>query len=156
MHGFGQASALVDEHRYPTYIPAGVAGADHREVQRSQTHVGCHQSHGRMAQSKTSNFFDSLICKLFVDSFCRQRGRTGKGVVFTTNLIHDLGSIRTLATLFSFLGCSYKDIQQIQKDIPLKKFLETLSLFFHPEFPENGRGLPKLKMSCAVTGRVNI
>ena len=29
----------------------------------------------------------------------RQRGRMGKGVVFSTTLINDLGSIRTLVTL---------------------------------------------------------
>ena len=33
-----------------------------------------------------------------------------------------------------------KDIQQIQGDIPLKKILETLSIFSQPEFPEKGRG----------------
>ena len=53
------------------------------------------------------------------------------------------------------LGCGYKYIQQIQKDIPLKKFLETLSLFYQPEFPEKGRDFQKLDRLCDVTTRVN-
>ena len=47
--------------------------------------------------------------------------------------------------------CDGKDIQQIQKDIPLK-------VFGNPEFvlPEKRGSLPKLDWSRDVTGRVNI
>ena len=48
----------------------------------------------------------------------------------------DSGSLRSLKLqynflngLFSFWGSVYKNIQLIQKVIPLKKFLESLSLF---------------------------
>ena len=58
--------------------------------------------------------------------------------------------------LFSFWGCGYKDTQQIERDIPLKKFWETLALFSLPEFPEKERVLPKLCWSCNVTEWVNI
>ena len=34
-------------------------------------------------------------------------------------------------------------------------FLETLSVFFQPVFPEKGESLPKLDRSCDVSGRVN-
>ena len=44
----------------------------------------------------------------------------------------------------------------MQRDIPLKKFLETLSLFSLPEFSKKGEGLPKLKSSHYVTERVSI
>ena len=44
----------------------------------------------------------------------------------------------------------------MQRDILLKKFLETLSLFSLPEFSKKGGGLPQLNCSLDVTKRVNI
>ena len=35
--------------------------------------------------------------------------------------------------LFSFWGCRCNNIQQIQRDIPRKKFLKTLNLFSQPK-----------------------
>ena len=61
--------------------------------------------------------------------------------------------IHYMQFFFLLWGCGYKDIQQIRyKKIPLwryrcrvpytlKKFLETLNLFFILEFPEIGRVL---------------
>ena len=40
--------------------------------------------------------------------------------------------------------------------ISLKKFLKILKLLSQPEFPEKGRGLPKLDRSRDATGRINI
>ena len=58
--------------------------------------------------------------------------------------------------LFSFWGCGYKNILQIQnRDIPLKQFLETLNLFSQPEFPEQWGGLLKLDLLQELTVRIN-
>ena len=58
--------------------------------------------------------------------------------------------------MFLFFGCSYKDIQQTQKHIHLKNFLETLSLFSQREFSEKERVLPNWIDHCDATGKVNI
>ena len=42
------------------------------------------------------------------------------------------------------------------KRYPPKKFLETLSWFYLPEFQEKGKGLPKSDTLRYVTGRVII
>ena len=58
--------------------------------------------------------------------------------------------------MISFLGYGFKDIQEIQRDVPQKKFLETLSLFSLGKMPEKGGNLPKLDRSRNVTGRVSL
>ena len=52
-------------------------------------------------------------------------------------------------------GCGYKDVQQKQKDIPIKG-LKTLDMFSQLKFPEKGSVLQKLDRSCIVTGRVKL
>ena len=47
-------------------------------------------------------------------------------------------------------------IQQIQKDIPPKMFLETLNLFAQFEFTEKGNALPNFVWSRDVAKTINI
>ena len=44
----------------------------------------------------------------------------------------------------------------IQRGIPRKKFMETLSLFSQGKMPEKGVVLPKLDWARDVTERINI
>ena len=50
----------------------------------------------------------------------------------------------------------YKDIQQIQKDNSLKKFLESLNLFSQHKFSDGRIYQSRIKLAYDVTGMVNI
>ena len=60
-----------------------------------------------------------------------------------------------LKFLFSFWGCGRKVIQQIQKNIHLKKFLKTLNLFFQPELPGKKVIPNNIYPSSNITGPSN-
>ena len=54
---------------------------------------------------------------------------------------------------FLFEGCCCKDIQQILRDIPRKKFLETLNRLSQPELPV--REIRKIYFSNKMVGKTH-